>query len=261
MSRDPLSGMTLYTISIMVGQKIQNQAKSLELFGLKVDDFSLKNLDAIKKNAHIVTLNFEIFVEALSDRELKKIINSADLVIADGVFICFLVLILRGKWIKKVSGIDLAKKLLDNSKTIALLGAESDVIEVLKQKFLNKVVFAHHGFYENLFTDEEIFFEIIKSDPEILLVALGSPKQEKLIGKLISQSPKTLDNTIKVGVGGAFDIWSEKLQRAPKWMQNFGFEWLFRIIQEPYRLKRFLYNVYRFFICVSSSYFDEAASY
>jgi len=235
----------LYTIiSIVPREKEQESLKSLHLFGLRVDLFSFKDLDFIPKNAHIITLNFEMLVEAQYDPRFKEIINKADLVIADGSFICFLILVLKGRVVEKIPGIELAERLIENHQKVALLGGKSKVIEVLKKKFQEKIVFSHHGYFEeNSSAEEKIIREIKKSSPEIFLVALGSPKQEIFI----SQTRKSIDNSIEIGVGGAFDIWSGNLKRAPKWMQNFHLEWLFRIIQEPYRLKRLLYNVCRFF--------------
>ena len=231
-------------ISTVKGQKEQESLKSSDLLGIRVDHFALNKLSSITKNAHIVTLNFEMFVEAQSDSEFKEIINNADLVIADGVFISFLILILTGKRVKKITGIDLAEKLIEKTNKVALLGAKSSTLELVKKNFSDKIVFAHHGFFEeNSIEEEKIIQNLEKSSPELFLVALGSPKQEKFI----SRNQKTLAGSMKIGVGGAFDIWSKEKKRAPKWMISLHLEWFFRIIQEPYRLKRFFYNVCKFF--------------
>lgn len=227
----------------MPSEKEQESLKSSHLFGLRVDHFSLKDLGFIPKNAHIVTLNFEILVDAQYDSELKEIINKADLVIADGSFICFLILVLKGKLIEKIPGIELAEKLIENHKKVALLGGKEDLKIALEEKFQDKELFIHHGFFEeNSSEEEKILQEIQKFSPELFLIGLGSPKQEKFISRI----GKTVDNSMKIGVGGAFDIWSKNLKRAPKWMRIFHMEWFFRIIQEPYRINRLLYNVNRF---------------
>jgi len=235
----------LYTIiSIVQVKKELLNLESSDLFGLRVHRFELKDLDYLPANSHIVTLNFEILVNALYDDELKTLINQADLVIADGIFVSLLSFIKNGIFIKKLAGIDLAEFCIKKYSRVAFLGAEKDVISKLEKIFVRKIVFAHHGlFAENSEEETELVKKISISNPELLLVALGSPKQEKFI----SRNKKTIENTIQIGVGGAFDIWAEKYKRAPKWMQKLGLEWFFRIIQEPYRLKRFLYNVNRFF--------------
>lgn len=228
----------------MPSEKEQELLKSSQLFGLKVDHFSTKDLDSIPKNAHIVTLNFEMLVEAQYDKEFKEIINNADLVIADGSFICFFILVLKGRVIEKIPGIELAEKLIEKHQKVALIGGKSELSEALKKKFGDKIVFYHHGFFEeNSAEEEKIIDELKKTSAEIFLLGLGSPKQEKFISRI----RKSIDNSMQIGVGGAFDVWSENLKRAPKWMQFLHLEWFFRIIQEPYRLKRLLYNVNRFF--------------
>jgi N-acetylglucosaminyldiphosphoundecaprenol N-acetyl-beta-D-mannosaminyltransferase len=218
--------------------------ESSDLFGIKVHHFGLEDIQDLPNNLHIVTLNFEILVNALYDDELKSLINQADLVIADGIFITLLLLIKKAIFIKKIAGIDLAEYLIQKYSRIAFLGAEEEVISKLEKIFAEKLVFAHHGFFiENSDEENTLVKKISESKPELLLVALGSPKQEKFIFR----NRKTIENTMQIGVGGAFDIWASKQKRAPKWMQIFCLEWLFRIIQEPYRLERFLYNVNRFF--------------
>jgi N-acetylglucosaminyldiphosphoundecaprenol N-acetyl-beta-D-mannosaminyltransferase len=218
--------------------------ESSDLFGIKVHHCKLEDIQNLPNSLYIVTLNFEILVNALYDDELKTLINQADLVIPDGVFITLLLFVKKAIFIKKIAGIDLAEYLIQKYSQIAFLGAEKDVISKLEKIFTEKMVFAHHGFFEENSEEEKILVEkIAESKPELLLVALGSPRQEKFI----SRNQKIIENTIKIGVGGAFDIWALKYKRAPKWMRIFCLEWFFRIIQEPYRLSRFLYNVNRFF--------------
>lgn len=245
MKQDFRNDAVLYTIiSIVQVKKELLNLESSDLFGLRVHRFELEDLDSVPVNSHIVTLNFEILVSALYDDELKALINQADLVIADGIFVSLLSFIKKGIFIKKVAGIDLAELYIKKFSKIALLGAEKEVISKLEKVFAEKIVFAHHGFFEENSEEEtELVKKISESKPELLLVALGSPKQEKFI----SRNKKTIENTMQIGVGGAFDIWASKYKRAPKWLRNFYLEWFFRLIQEPSRFKRFLYNVNRFF--------------
>ena len=95
---------------------------------------------------------------------------------------------------------------------------------------------------------------MIRLSPLVLfLVLLGCPKQEIVL----SRNVKTLASITKIGVGGAFDIWSGELKRAPKFIQNFNLEWLFRIFQEPSRIFRLYSNVHLFVSFYLSSLFDE----
>ena len=76
--------------------------------------------------------------------------------------------------------------------------------------------------------------EVVSCQPKVLLAALGSPKQEEFIYKLKSRLP----NTLMIGVGGSFDVWSGEVERAPEIYQKMGLEWLYRTIKEPKRFKR-----------------------
>ena len=152
----------------------------------------------------------------------------------------------------KCIGIDLAKELISRSQRVAFLGSSEKNIQRIEKIFSEKLVFAHHGFFLEC-EEEKIAEEIKNSTPDLLLVALGCPRQEKFLAK----HAKTLENTTKIGVGGAFDIWSGKLKRAPKFIQKLNLEWLFRIFQEPFRIFRFFSNVHSFVLFFVSSLFDE----
>ncbi len=198
------------------------------------------------QTAQIISLNMEQAVLAADDAEFRKIINDSELIIADGVSIVWTYKLLSSfeseKFpLKKLAGIDLAAKLIESKQKIALWGAKKEVIELLEKKFAGKLVFAEQGYF-NSDQKTQIIDRLIKSQPDLLLVAMGAPMQEKLIYECKSK----LSNCLCMGVGGAFDVWSDQLKRAPRWMIFLNLEWLFRLIQEPYRLKRFLYNVYRY---------------
>ena len=226
-------------------------------FNLYVDDFDLARVSEIKSGFHIANLNLDQVVLAQKDSNFAQIINSADLIIPDGVIIplTFNIFMKKSlqKTLKKCAGIDLAYKLSQNSKRLALLGSTPEVIKALEQKFSTNLVFAHHGFFQ-LDQKEEIFNQLKASKPDLLLVAMGAPLQEKLIAELVSALPET----IKMGVGGAFDVWAGKLKRAPDWMIFFGLEWLFRIIQEPSRLNIFFSNMCSYALLLVSNFFGES---
>ena len=91
---------------------------------------------------------------------------------------------------------------------------------------------ARDGYFD--INDENIPTEIANSGAKILLAAMGQPRQEKWIYK----HKNILGSMLCVGVGGAFDVFSGKLNRAPEWIQEIGFEWLYRLIQEPGRWRK-----------------------
>jgi len=227
-------------------------------FNLYIDDFDLDHLSEIKPGFHIANLNLDQVILAQKDPEFLKIINSAELIIPDGVIIPlsfnFFLKPKTCKPLKKCAGIDLAYELIQKSQRLALIGSTQEVIDKLKIKFSSNLVFAQNGFF-HLDQKEEIFKDLVLAKPDLLLVAMGAPLQEKLIAELVSELP----STIKMGVGGAFDVWAGKYQRAPRWMIFLGLEWLFRIIQEPSRLKVFFSNMCSYALLLLSSYFGESS--
>jgi len=228
-------------------------------FNLYIDDFDLDHLSEIKSGFHIANLNLDQVILAQKDPEFLKIINSAELIIPDGVIIPLSFKFFMPKsglkpLLKKCAGIDLAYELIKKSQRLALIGSTQEVIDKLKIKFSSNLVFAQNGFF-HLDQKEEIFKDLVLAKPDLLLVAMGAPLQEKLIAELVSELP----STIKMGVGGAFDVWAGKYQRAPRWMIFLGLEWLFRIIQEPSRLKVFFSNMCSYALLLFSSYFGESS--
>ncbi len=187
----------------------------------------------------VVTLNPEMVMNCKKNPTLKTIINGAELVIPDGVGIQLGFMIL-GKKVRRIAGIEFAKGMLkktwQNRLPIALVGAKQEVLDLtlenLKNEFAGiEIAYAHNGFFED---DTEIAQGLKNSGAKLVLVALGSPKQEEFIFKLKKEMPET----IFIGVGGSFDVWSNKVERAPKIFQKLGLEWLYRTVKEPSRFRR-----------------------
>ena len=142
---------------------------------------------------------------------------------------------------ERITGVDISYKLLElankYSKSIYLLGASKDVIE-LTVKNINKeypkvnILGYSDGYVDN---KDDIFKRIKNISPDIVLVVLGVPKQELLIAKHYDNFSKG----IFVGVGGTFDVISGTKKRAPKIIQKLNIEWLYRIIGNKERIKRF----------------------
>jgi N-acetylglucosaminyldiphosphoundecaprenol N-acetyl-beta-D-mannosaminyltransferase len=183
-------------------------------------------------------------VLARDDFEFGEIIRKAELIIPDGasVVLAFNYLFRRNEpRIKKLAGIDLAEKLLQEKNRVAILGSRPNVVEKLRQKYKNKLVFAHHGYF-SLEEAGQIAEKISKAQPEILLVGMGAPLQEKFI----DHHKNLFQNTICMGVGGTLEVFAGLRLRAPKLFVALNLEWLFRLIQEPSRLKRILEKVPRY---------------
>ncbi|MBQ3311442.1 WecB/TagA/CpsF family glycosyltransferase [bacterium] len=222
------------------------ERKQFKLLGFDIDLFNSKeaidyvnNLIDGVNSSHIVTLNPEMIEYASKHADFAKIIKEAELVLPDGVGVT-LGLKINGINAERITGIGFAQMLIEiaskNCIPLALVGAQQEVVqkasENLKKKFPDlNIVYSHDGY----FSDNNMIFEELKQVcPKILLVALGSPKQEEFIYELKSILPSTL----MIGIGGSFDVWAGKVQRAPQIWQNFGLEWLYRTIKQPQRFKR-----------------------
>lgn len=197
----------------------------------------------------IITSNPETFIMGKNDIDFDKVIMDTNTILtADGVGISVGTKILGYKGIEKITGVDISVKLLEyankNKKSIYLYGSRQEVIDELI-KVINKDYpnIEIKGFKNGYSKDKDKdFMEIIKLEPDIVLVALGMGNQEKLIYKHIDKFKKG----IFVGVGGTFDVLSGTKKRAPKVFQKLGLEWLYRIVKEPKRIKRFYDNNVKF---------------
>src|SRR3989344_5562195 len=203
-----------------------------EILGVKIDDLNMEEALGMvegwlgKSEKHyIVTPNPEMLVEAQKNPEFKEILNKADLAIPDGAG-----LKLAGIN-NRVAGVDFMEQLVnlaaEKGWTVGFLGGQEGVAELAVSKLKQaspslKVSFITHD------------TNYIIPATDILLVALGHVKQEKWIAENLPQIPVK----VAMGEGGSFDYISGKVPRAPKWLRSIGLEWLFRLIIQPWRIKR-----------------------
>jgi len=219
------------TVKLM-GIEIDNDS-----FGCSVDRaFDYMSLDKVSQ---VVTINPEMFKEAETNPNFKKIIDEAEIVVPDGIGIK-LALLLRGKNVERIPGIDFARTILRDcaklGKKVAIIGAKEEVIvkavENLKKEIegLN-IVYIHNGYFND---NNQIYEELKEAQADLVLVALGSPKQEYFI----YNAKKVLPPCLMIGIGGSLDVWSGTVKRAPEIYQKLGLEWLYRTICQPERFKR-----------------------
>jgi len=203
------------------------------------------------KKMFIVTANPETFIRSDEDIELNKLLNDKQtIIVPDGIGIVSAARRNGYRAKERITGIDIAITLLEYGnelkKKIYLFGAKEDVInsmeKVLKTNYPNlEIVGFSNGYVSN---KDVVFDEIAKCEPDIVLVALGIPNQEKLIYKHLNKFKKG----IFVGVGGSFDVISGHKKRAPQVFIKMNLEWLYRIIKEPKRIKRFYQNNIKFWL-------------
>ena len=213
----------------------------VKLLGLNVDTFSFDEAIEYAKSisGQVVTINPEMVNNAVNNKEFAQIINSAELIIPDGIGVEIGLKILGYK-IRRIAGIEFSYRMIEecakDSQSVALIGAKTEIVEKAKQNLENEIqnlyiTYAHDGYFED---DTEILDNLKVRQPRLVLCALGSPKQEEFIAK----AKEILPNALFVGVGGSFDVWSGVVERAPEIYQKLGLEWLYRTVKEPKRFKR-----------------------
>ncbi len=217
-----------------------------EILGYKIYNGEIKDLLNIileKEKINIISGNPEVLYNGLNNRILNKNFHEDySIIIPDGIGTVLASKIVRNPVKTKIPGIEVMRSIIGNvSKTgkgIYLLGAKEEVlnscIENLKKDFKDLNISGSHNGYFDINNCEEILQDIKNSNPYAIFVAMGSPKQEQFIEEHIMELPCS----IYMGVGGSFDIFAGNLKRAPKWMISLGLEWLYRVINEPFRIKR-----------------------
>ena len=202
---------------------------------------ALDTLLAFLKTDHnhlVVTPNPEALMLAKRDESFLHVLQSADLVLPDGIGI-----MLAAKWQKsplpaRVPGCDITLSLLKAAKnhTCYILGGAPGVADLAKYNLARQkinVIGARDGYF-NEETEKIIIAEIQKMAPDILIVGMGMPKQEEWSRKYLHILPCK----VTLCVGGTIDIMAGTVKRAPKIMRRLGLEWLFRFATNPGRIKR-----------------------
>ena len=209
----------------------------VKLQGFNIDTFTFDEALQYAEKGQVVTINPEMILSAKSNPDFAEIINSAELVIPDGIGVQLGLKIL-GHNVRRIAGIEFGRKLIDKfaSQPTAFVGAKPEIItkavENLKKEVPNlNAVYVQDGYFKD---DDRVLDELTAANPKLVLVALGSPKQEIFISK----AKKLLPNALFIGLGGSFDVWSGVVERAPEIWQKLGLEWLYRTVKEPKRFKR-----------------------
>ncbi len=208
---------------------------------------TLNEIDKLiqKKNcSYVVTPNVDHIVRLEKDEELQKVYKNASLILTDGKPLIWI-----SKWYKtpikeKISGSDLFPKVCElaanKNYTMYLLGAAEGVADTAAKNLMQKykglnIVGTYSppfGFEKDKKELDKIKEQIQKVHPDILIVGLGCPKQEKFM----YHHCKELGVPISFGLGASIDFEAGNIKRAPKWMSNHGLEWLYRFSKEPKRL-------------------------
>lgn len=190
----------------------------------------------------VLAINAEKVMHARKNPELFQALESSDLLLPDGIGAVIGVRIKYGEKIRRTTGVGMMRSILakaeDGGRRVFLFGAQPDI----NREAAQKVTELHPGINlvgtENGYIGEEEYAGLIERindlQTEVLFIALGSPKQEKWIFR----HRKDLAVKVCMGVGGSFDVLAGKVALAPRWIQRAGLEWLYRLLKDPWRLKR-----------------------
>jgi UDP-N-acetyl-D-mannosaminouronate:lipid I N-acetyl-D-mannosaminouronosyltransferase len=188
-----------------------------------------------------IAINAEKVITCGMDRDLEATVERATLRYPDGAGVV-VAMRLKGARSTRVAGVDLWLEVLRQSRgrplNVALIGAKPEVLAATRRRvegdFPNVTVSLARNGYEGTRDADALARELENAKPDLVFVALGSPRQELLIERFRAAHPAGF----YMGLGGSFDIYAGAKKRAPLWMQRRGLEWLFRFLTEPSRAPR-----------------------
>ena len=226
-------------------------AERVNILGVDVDAVTMAEaVDVVRRamdtraGVMVATANAEMLMRATHDEELRHILNASALVVPDGAGTVWAARHLGHAMPERVAGYDLAQELLRcapaEGRRVYFFGSAPGVAEKAKAKAEQlypgiEIVGVRNGFFSPA-DNAAIIAEIREARPDLLLVALGVPKQEKWIAAHLAE----LDVPVAIGVGGTLDVMAGVMKRAPYWMQRAKLEWLFRGLMQPKRAGRLL---------------------
>ena len=234
--------------------------KRVNILGVGIDPVTMteaiqfcENRISTRIPAEIITANAEMVMQANANPRLFAAMSNAALVIPDGAGV-----ILAAKYFgmdmpERVAGYDLSQELLQlaaqKNFRVFFLGAAPGVAAQAKasaeRKYPGlKVVGVENGYF-TVAEQDRVIAAIVKSKPDILLAALGVPRQELWLEEHLAN----LAVPVCIGVGGTLDVMAGKVKRAPRWMQRGHIEWAYRLIMQPWRIMRMM-NLPKFALLV-----------
>ena len=228
-------------------EKILGNNPRITILGTTIDVLNIKNtIDLVdeyikeKVPLHLMGVNADKINAIKTNKRLAQIVNSCGIITADGASVIFASRFLKKPLPERIAGIDLMQKLIElcekKEYSIYLLGAKQSVVDKTADVLMTaypslNIVGIHNGYFKEV--DWAVISTKLKEKhPDIVFVGITSPIKEYLIEYLQNDG----NNSVFMGVGGSFDVISGHIPRAPKWMQDNGLEWLFRVLQEPRRL-------------------------
>lgn len=196
------------------------------------------------RGGRVATANLDFFAIARRDDRLRSDLAASSLVVIDGAPIAWCARLAGARFAERYAGVDLVRDLVESASQahpvrLAILGSTSEIAMPAVKRLLAlskhvELVFLEHPPFRPL-TSEEVErtqHALANSRANVMLVALGCPKQERLIAEWSTIVPGVL----WIGIGGTLDFYAGRRRRAPLWAQRTGLEWVFRLVQDPRRL-------------------------
>ena len=200
-------------------------------------------------------LNAAKVVHATRDEGFRRLLNSFDLIQADGMSIVWAARLLYGRHVPRLAGADLMPLLLAHAERrghrVYFLGATDEVLNLMQERLRSRfpalrVAGARNGYFAAA-AETDVAREIAAADADLLFVGMPTPRKETFL----ATHGRSLGVAFAMGVGGTFDVLAGRVRRAPLVVQKAGFEWAWRLGQEPGRLgRRYLTSNGRFALLV-----------
>lgn len=248
--------------SVPIARRTSVALAPITLFGVPIHPVTMEQaLDVVegaierRESLQIGVVNAAKLVTMQRDAMLREDVASSDLVIADGAAVVWASRLLGRPLPERVTGIDLMMGMLargaKRGHRFYCLGATEEVSATvaarMAEQFPGAVLAGRHHGYFKAEEDAKLAEDIARAQPDVLLVAMSSPRKEKFIARWGA----TMNVPVCHGVGGSFDVFAGKVQRAPVLWQKAGFEWLYRLLQEPRRMwRRYLVTNTQFTVLV-----------
>jgi N-acetylglucosaminyldiphosphoundecaprenol N-acetyl-beta-D-mannosaminyltransferase len=226
-----------------------NMFEKVDVLGVKIANLTIVEIVDIlidhakkKRTTCVFTPNSEIIEVVRKDPKLLKLINSADILSADGIGVVYGAKILGNPLKDRAAGFDIATMLLEKGANEGLsfffFGSKDEVCKKAKENIEKKhptikIVGARNGYFSD---NDDIASEIAEKNPDIVFVCLGAPKQEKWI----YENKEKLNGKILMGLGGCLDVFAGVAKRAPDLYIKLNIEWLYRLAKQPSRFIRML---------------------
>ena len=230
--------------------------REIELYGIKFSPVGapavaqkLTSALTLGERVKVFTPNFGIMRSVKSSAEYKDILRQADLLLTDGAGIGMLCALYGTFGVPRVTGIDTAYFLLRYAElkgfSVFLLGGKDGVAKKAAKRLMQKlprlkICGTHHGYFDKSAESAEnqaVIRAIRSSKPDILLVCMGFPAQERWITDNFDRLPSV---SVAMGIGGSLDVWAGNVRRAPMVFRVLDLEWLWRCMSQPERFAKLL---------------------